>query len=154
MFLTIPINLYNNEYIIFMDKKKNIILDNSYFTKILYSPKYITINGLCIILNFKLFSVNNTIYNKCIGNLVNSVENNITINKLFEIEKNILENYNEYFNLTKKPVFMINNSFYGGSFKIYEKINKNTNTFIYRISGIWETKDEIGLTYKIETVVD
>lgn len=156
MFLTIPIQLYEHEYIIFMDKEKNIILNNSYFTKILYSPQSITITGLSIILNLKLFNVNNVQYNKnikCIGNLVNSIENNNTIKQLFEIEQNILENYNRHFCLNKTHVYMIYNSFYGGSFKIYEIINKNTDTFIFRISGIWESNNEIGITYKIESVI-
>ena len=156
MFLTIPINLYNHEHIIFMDKKKNIILENSFFTKILYSPRTITINGLYIIINLKLATINNTTQNnkniKCIGNLVNSAENNTNLEKLFQIEKHILDNYAEYFSAEKTHIYMIRNSFYNGSFKIYEKINKNTNTFIFRISGIWESANEIGLTYKIESI--
>ena len=158
MFLTIPINIYDPKYIIFMDKKRNIILKNSFFTKILYSPKQITTNGLFIIVNLNLLTVNNNINNnksiKCIGNLVNSIENNNTVNKLFEIEKNILQNYNMFFDINKSPVYNIYNSFYGnGSFKIYEKINKNIDTFVYKISGIWETNNQIGLTYKIESVI-
>jgi hypothetical protein len=139
-----------------MDKKKNIILENSFFTKILYSPRTITINGLYIIINLKLATINNTTHNnkniKCIGNLANSAENNTNLEKLFQIEKHILENYAEYFAIRKTHIYMIRNSFYNGSFKIYEKINKNTDTFIFRISGIWESADEVGLTYKIESI--
>lgn len=158
MLLTVPIDLYNHEYIVFMDKKKNIILENSFFTKIIYSPKNITFNTLFIVLNFKLLNVNNNISHykniKCIANLVNSPENNMTLEKLFSFEYHILENYKKTFDLKKNNAYMIRNSFFNGSLKIYEKINKNTDTFIYRISGIWESADEIGLTYKIEAIVN
>jgi hypothetical protein len=158
MYLTIPIDLYDDDYILFTNKKKNIILENSYFTKILYSSNFITINGLYIILNLTLLSVNNIFNNKYndknikyIGHLVDSIENNNIIIKLFNIEKNILKNYNEYFDLNKTPIYTIYNSFNGG-IKIYDKINKNSDIFICRISGIWETSDKIGLTYKIESI--
>jgi hypothetical protein len=157
MFLTIPIHTYTHDYIIFMEKKTNIILEHSYFTKILYSPKSITINGLFILLNLQLSNINfinNNKNVKCIGVLANLIENTTALQRLFGIEHELLENYKHYFGVVgKKNTYMIQNSFYGGTFKIYEKINKSTNMFVYRISGVWETVDKIGVTYKVESIV-
>jgi hypothetical protein len=88
---------------------------------------------------------------KCIGNLLNCQENANNLEKLFQIEENILKNYNDFFGIRKKMVFSIRNSFFNGSFKIYEKIDKQATRFIYCISGICETNNEIKIIYQLET---
>lgn len=147
MILTIPIELYEEEYVIFMDKKNNIVLNDGYFTKIYYSNNSITLNGLYILFNYLNTIENNNIYDnnvKYINNLINSIQNSNTYNRLHNIEKNMLNNYNEYFQLNKKPIYTIKNIFYKNN---YKKIK-----YIIKISGIWENNDEIGLAYKIEKI--
>jgi hypothetical protein len=139
MLLAIPLNLYKTESVIFMEKKKNNILENSFFTKLIYSSKSITLNVTNLI-NKKF---------KCIGNILNCHDNILNLEKLFQIEESILKNYNDFFCIRKKMVFSIRNSFFNGSFKIYEKIDKQTTRFVYCISGICETNNEIKIIYQL-----
>ena len=137
-----------------MEKKKNNILENGFFTKLIYSSKSITLNGIYIIVNIKLLSIINLMDKrfKCIGNVLNCQDNINNLEKLFQIEENILKNYNDFFGIRKKMVFSIRNSFFNGSFKIYERIDKQTTRFVYCISGICETATEIKIIYQLESV--
>ena len=75
---------------------------------------------------------------------------NLTLlNRLYEIETEILEKYNS----NKKQKKIIYDTLSGGSIKIFpnsdEDIVKVNNSFILKISGIWENETEYGLTYKL-----
>ena len=56
----------------------------------------------------------------------------------------------------KKNNFILTKQLYSGNLKLYKEFNdsKITNnekkiSFIIKISGIWESNEEIGITYKI-----
>lgn len=157
MFISVPIQLYNHEYVVFLEKRPNNIWVNAYFTKIIYSCKTVSVNGVYIMINFKLSNVIHIAQTqkpiKCIGILMGTVENINAMESLCQIEQYILRNYSEFFNVNKKIVYMIRNSFNNNTFRIYEKIDKNKSNFVYRISGVWETTNEIGLTYKLEACI-
>lgn len=165
MNLAIPLNAFNLAHIIFLDKKKNVVLDNGLFVKILYSTADITINGLYLAVDLKIFKILSPPHNniprtvttyqkkvKYICNLENSQENNIVLNRIYEIEKQILDNYKDNYNVEKENIYIINNSFNNNSIKIYDRVNKNNGQFIFKISGIWENATQIGLTYKIDVI--
>ena len=68
------------------------------------------------------------------------------INNIKVIEEDILRKVN----ITDKvPQYKIYEQLKNGNIKIFsESIDKIKNTFLLKISGIWETKNEYGLTYK------
>jgi len=144
-----------------MEKRPNNIWVNAFFTKIIYSCNTISINGLYIMINLKLSHVNHIIPSsplqqpqniKCMATILATSENFGLLEELYQIEQTILKNYTDIFRVNKKHIFMIRNSFNNNTFRVYEKVDKYTCNFIYRISGIWETANEIGLTYKVEAV--
>lgn len=48
MILAIPLSAYNTQYVLFLQPIKNKLIDNATFTKIVYSPQSISLNGIYI----------------------------------------------------------------------------------------------------------
>ena len=68
------------------------------------------------------------------------------IEKIYTLEKNIINKINIQ---GKMPQYKIYDQFKNGNIRIFsENIEKQTNTFILKIAGIWETEMNYGLTYK------
>lgn len=150
------ININN---IIISDPIKNSVMQYSNFYKIIFSNNIISYNGLYI-----SFDLNNITLNreKIILNDTNNSNNFQTIYKLCNIENIILNNIDT----NKKKTYKINELFSNDYIKycyndIYiENLNNNhklllsnntfdNKTFILKISGLWENKDNIGITFKI-----
>ena len=153
---------YNN--IIICDPIKNSIIDYSSFYKIIYSNSYISYNGV-----FTIFKVNNLTINKdkvFFNN--NNDENNIVFNKLKHIEEHITNlcskskikkiNYklkdflnNNYFKFVNNDDMNKFNNFNNLKLLSNSNIASNSNYhyFILKISGLWETRENIGMTFKI-----
>lgn len=159
---------YNN--IIICDPIKNSIIDYSSFYKIIYSNSYISYNGL-----FTIFKVNNVTINKdkVFFNNNNDDENTIVFNKLKHIEEHITKlcskskikkiNYklrdflnNNYFKFVNNDDMNKFNNFNNfNNLKLLSNSNSsvvsnsNNHYFILKISGLWETRENIGMTFKI-----
>ena len=76
------------------------------------------------------------------------------INEIKKIEIKLLEKFSNY---AKMPQYKLLDQLMSGAIKLHAKNNVNTinNHFILKISGIWETNNFYGLTYKfmkIETL--
>ena len=92
--------------------------------------------------------------------------NSKNINDIIRIEIQILEFYKQLFQCKKKIIFMLKEQLQDGNIKLYKehfynyiKFPRKQNYYmpnvILKISGIWETEDNIGLTYKfIEYTLD
>ena len=80
--------------------------------------------------------------------------NNNIIKKLYKLEEDLLNQYLLLSKIDKKKNFILNNSLVNGIIKIYKKENKNFNSVVLKISGIWETEKEIGITYKFIEGID
>ena len=128
------------ENIFLMDKVRNTVLENSDFTKIIYSNELIGLNGIylkIIFINFKIEHFNNkTKYN------LNNESNNIIIEKLCNIEKKILQYYNKNIN----HQYNLQKQLYNGIYKCV--INDNKLFVTLKISGIWQNQNCCGLTFK------
>ena len=152
-------NLENIDYnnIILCDPIKNSIIDHSNFYKIIYSNNFISYNGL-----YALFSINNIeiIKDKIVFSNNNNNNNN-TLNDLIKLEEYILKLCNKFkiknINYKLKD-YLTNNNFkfvYNDDIDKFKKLNNkflnnfNNNNFILKISGLWETKENIGMTFKI-----
>ena len=164
MNIVLNIKDFNIDNIQLLDKKNNIVMEGN-FTKLIYSDPFITMSGLYIYFQIHIKSVfKNTAffyYN----------ENKECIHEILEIEKNILQYYKEISNThTIKPLvfssikkqFMTGviklNSFTNGQFEDshpFSEVNKPSTIFhedykcLLKISGIWENNGTIGITYKI-----
>lgn len=134
------------ESVYFTEPIKNNIINDSSFVRILYSTNTFVLNGIFLLVNF-----NNIVFEKYFNKYKCSYDvssNKDIIEKIRLIELDII----------KKASLCIKNKI--GQSKIYEQIslgnlklysdniNKYNNTFILKISGIWETDNYYGLTYK------
>jgi len=168
----------------FLEKKQNIIMQGE-FTKIMYSLDVFTMNG--VYLSCALVCMDTTrrpetnpavkSYNKhMIWFHPNSPVNLEVVRCFDQFEKQLLASYLDHASLyhgrfndssKKRIVYSLHNQFMMGYTKVYqdfisedvEKMSSSGNTdliasaaaksvYSIKISGIWETADEIGITYK------
>ena len=73
------------------------------------------------------------------------------IHDLKTIEKLLLQNYKQYNNINKHFEFVLSKQLSSGQIRVYHENNhkQKINNYVIKISGIWETSNKIGLTYKI-----
>jgi hypothetical protein len=135
---------FNKNYIYFNDPIQNTIINESRFIRIIYSTPNIIFNGINILVNFIIDSVDKQ-YNK---NIINySVEKNEQVIKsINNIEKTILDKYCS----NKVPSYNLASQISSGSLKLFsESIDKKKNIdVILKISGLWEDDSSYGITYK------
>jgi hypothetical protein len=54
-----------------------------------------------------------------------------------------------------KPSYLLSKQLYSGKIKVYKEINNGENYegknkyYVIKLSGIWESNEEVGLTYKL-----
>ena len=131
------IEQYDDNNIFFCEPTKNNVMNEGNFIRILYSTHNFILNGIYLLITFNDISCEKyyTKY-RCCFNVNTHID---IINNL----KNIYENIN------KLPQYKIYEQLRNGNLKIFTDIgNKTICSFILKISGIWETEDKYGLTYK------
>ena len=146
----------DTNHIIICDPIKNSVMQYSNFYKIVYSNELISLNGLYI-----LFNLHNINQNKE-KILFNYSDNKTHIDKISEIENYILNLIYSNKNKIYKISELLNNGFikYCYNDSSINNINYNNNnkysnkSLILKISGLWETKENIGVTFKIILVED
>jgi len=133
--------------IFYLDPIKNTVIDNSNFIRILYSNDLLTLNGIYILLDFKDLSIINN--NNRIKYNIDTISNKHIIDFIKNLEKNILDNsiINNKIQCNKLTDLLSNGCIKNISNSFSD--TKYTNKFILKISGIWESDIEYGLTYKI-----
>jgi len=142
--MAIPIDHYNPSNIFFGEPIRNTIIENSVFRRIIYSHPEISFNSINIFFTFKNLTVKK-FYNKwkCI------FSDPINKTALMTLEKNILDKLKMSM---KTPVSSITHQVHNNMFKIFSDRMVSgifTNyTVVLRISGIWESETEYGITYK------
>ena len=144
MNITKTIEQYNEDYVYFCEPIKNNIMNNGNFIRIIYSSPLFILNGIYLIIPITNFTIEKY-YNKykCIfdTNLYKDL-----IDKIRHIEDSILNKIDIKGKVAKYKIYeqLIN-----GYIKIfYENSEKMNNIFLLKISGIWETDKEYGITYK------
>ena len=146
MLIVKKIDQYNDNYIYFCEPIKNNIMQDGVFVRILYSTPIVVFNGIYLEIN--LFdTVFEKYYNKYKCNFnMNHLQNREFIEKIKTIEENILKKYNI---INKIPHYKIYEHIRNGNIKIFcDSVPKNNNVLILKISGLWETINNYGLTYK------
>ena len=138
------IEQYDDNNIFFCEPTKNNVMNEGKFIRILYSTHNFILNGIYLLITFNDISCEKyyTKY-RCCFNVNSHID---TINNLKIIEDDILKKYE---NINKLPQYKIYEQLRNGNLKIFTDIgNKTICSFILKISGIWETEDKYGLTYK------
>jgi hypothetical protein len=114
------------------------------YTKIIYSTKYFSMNG--IYLSFPIIPL--SIHKNYISISVFDLSEEF-LTYMRTIETKCLEYYSEFYSINKKkrPVYHLMHQIQTGNIKYYKE-NHGSKTYI-KISGIWDTEIEYGITYKI-----
>ena len=140
-------NIELQDSIRYLYPKKNTIM-NGEFTKILFSKNNVTMNGIYLYIPFKVHDV---IENNHIRFLATNYSQNIELKQdLKEIEEQLLKNYMTYNHTKKKCEYVLSNQLITNQLRVYRNNDKlKYCKYVIKISGIWETRDKIGVTYKI-----
>jgi|TARA_B110000967_G_scaffold137132_1_gene140001 hypothetical protein len=135
-------NIYYTEPI------QNIIMDNSQFIKIVYSNQDIMMSGIFLLVELK--HITKESYFKKIKITYDTSLNKNILNRIYEIENQLLQKYNIHKKIQRKIIYDTLNN---GVIKLFPNnendLINNNNSFILKISGIWENDTEYGLTYKL-----
>jgi len=145
-------NISTNNIII-CDPIKNSIMQHSNFYKIVYSNNLLSLNGLYILFNLKMLNQNKEKI------IFNYLDNKFIIDQIAYIEEYILNlinsNKNKIYKITElltngyiKYCYNDNLSYDNISYNSINSTNSN-KSLILKISGLWETKENIGITFKI-----
>jgi hypothetical protein len=143
MNLVKSIEQYNDKNTFFCEPIKNNIMSDGNFIRILYSTQQFILNGIYLLVNLNDITCEK-FYNKykCIFNILNHKD---IIDNLKIIEEDILKKYKN----NKIASYKIYEQMKSGYIKIFTDVgNKAQCSFILKISGIWETQYNYGLTYK------
>lgn len=135
---------YNYNNVFFMEKRNNMLL-NGNFTKLLYSDENVTLNSIYVdvIMRYTYAKINNKtmIY-------INKNENLEIIEKISNIEEYLLNYYSKLNQINKRNIYNLKDNLLSGNIRIYKQNNSNNTRLYLKISGIWETENEVGITYK------
>ena len=112
------------------------------YTKIIYSTKYFTMNGI-----YLTFPIVPSIIHKNYITLSISDLSDEFLYTMKSIESACLSYYADYFTIIKQPIDHLFNQLISGNIKYYRE--NHGSQFYLKISGIWDTEIEYGITYKI-----
>ena len=145
----------NLNHIIICDPIKNSVMQYSNFYKIVYSNELLSLNGLYILFNLNKINQNKEKI------LFQYSDNKISIDKIAYIEEYILNLINSNKNRIYKITELLNKGYIKYCYNDNSINNITSNNFnnvnkslILKISGLWETKENIGVTFKIILVED
>ena len=140
---------FNENYLHFCDPIKNNIMGEGNFIRILYSTPLFSLNGV-----YLFFPMNDVIvekyYNKYKCSF--SIPNHRNIcERITDIEDALLRKVNVK---NKAPQRKIYEQLLNGNIKLFgEMVPKQQNMgFLLKISGVWETSSQYGVTYKFTKV--
>lgn len=138
---------FNKKNLYFSEPIENTIMEESIFIKIIYSNELMTLNGVFVDMEMKI--TNKDSYFKKIKYIFDTKQNSEILQKIYNIETDILDKYNSK-KIKKRTIY---DSLSSGNMKIFPNIDSDINNcgnkFILKVSGLWESKNEIGVTYKI-----
>jgi hypothetical protein len=149
-------NLKTLDYnaIIINEPIKNSVLQYNYFYKLLYSTNIVVLTSI-----FILFELNNVILENDKALFNKNTTNDNVFNKLNQLEEYLLNLINNSKTKLYKFKELHENQYFKYSlfddiekfnnYKYVNTLDEKNNKFILKISGIWESKENIGLTFKI-----
>ena len=139
------INQYDENNIYFSDPIKNNVMIDGFFIRFMYSTNLFVLNGITL-----LIPLNDILIEKYYNKYKCSFNIN-THRDLIENVKTIEEKLLKAVNIKNKiPQFKVSEQLKNGNIKIFlENVEKiDNNLFMLKISGIWETTTQYGITYK------
>ncbi len=135
---------YDDKYVYFCEPIKNNVMNEGNFIRIIYSNSNFTLNGIYLLITLNDIS-SEKYYTKYKCNFNPTIHKDL-ISQLKIIEETLINKYNF---VDKIPQYKIYEQLSNGNIKMSNDIgNKSQCNLILKISGIWETQDKYGLTFK------
>ena len=150
MFLIIQPKDFNKHYLMLSEKTKNNIMNDGWFYRLYYSDEEGTSKGL--FLGFELKNVTVEKYFNKLKCTFDQKENANIIGLIKAVEKSILDIMPEKH--SKKPNYRIEEQLQYNFIKIFynhqQSMPKNYNSvkLLLKISGIWTSAKEYGVTFR------
>ena len=153
MNIALSINQITSQNIGLLESKTNIVMEQGKFTKINFLEESFTMNGLYIIFPIPNYTID------CLHNRKNmkfhyNISQNIGYAKeLMLLESRLLDFYISNKQKDFHKNLLLKKQIESGFMKIYKENSHvsvdSTIVYILKISGIWESNGEIGITYKL-----
>lgn len=154
MNLILNANMFSLSDIIIADKKRNVVIDGS-FSKIIYSNENIVLSGLFLNIPFIAIKVVKSDNDYFLQYNSSDPTNIRIIQEFSKIEYQLLDYY-QRLNVVRSNISTnVTKRMLSGKFKILNinNIDLTENMrIVAKISGIWETVNEIGLAVKFVPV--
>jgi len=151
MNIAIEIDEFSIENVFFQDPVKNTVMEDSNFIRALYSTELFVLNGIFLKITLKTSAVERYFNKyKCSFDMgVNREE----ISRIIVLENMILQR--AAIN-GKRPCHKIHEQLASGNIKLFTDNgdSREEDTYILKMSGIWETETDYGITYKFMDVVE
>jgi hypothetical protein len=140
---------YNDNYIYFCDPIKNNVMNEGNFIRILYSTPTFVLNGIYLLIRLNDIVVEKY-YNKykCSFNVNMHKE---TIDAIKVMEDTLLKKINIKNKFSQNKIY---EQLRNGNIKIFSEVSQkaHASSFLLKISGVWETETQYGLTYKFSKI--
>lgn len=134
---------FNIDDVYFCEPNKNNIMNEGNFIRLLYSTELFTLNGIYLLLPIN--NIGSEKYFNKYKYIFDCKQHHTLIEKITNIERHILSKLQ----IKKTPHYKIQSQLYNGNIKIMNDLfDSNDNYLLLKISGIWETDNEFGITYK------
>jgi hypothetical protein len=145
MYLVLDPAQFDRDHIFFQPPVKNTVMDRSDFVRIIYSDSLIALNGVCVAAFLPTLS-RERYFNKVKCGLDRSVTGKV-VAELCQLEVAILSRYEPP---GKSPVYRIADQLGSGFIKLFTDAPPAdlSDMYILKLSGIWETEGQYGLTHK------
>jgi hypothetical protein len=138
------VDQYDENNIFFCEPIKNNVMPDGNFIRIIYSTPIVTFNGIYILVELNDITCEKY-FNKYKCSFDVSTHSYIIAN-LKVIEEDLLKKIDMR---GKMPQYKIHEQLKNGNIKVLGEVSyKHNCSFVLKISGIWETQFNYGLTYK------
>lgn len=148
--LVLELNEYDPDCFYFLETEKNVLMDGL-FTKMIYTQQNFTMNGL-----YYYFPIQYSTVEPCGDKYYIHFDPSLAANKaiieiIYKLETQVLLHYASFTNRRKLSSMTMHKQLLKGKVRIHEPcppLSENSSEYILKISGVWETDAEFGVTYK------
>ena len=141
--ITMPIYEIDDQYVHFLSTRKNNIIQDGVFTKIIYSNSVFSSQGVNI--SFETIPDARTFF---------SMDIYPRMHEISVFEMNLLDKYAKHYNCINKRkqlYFTISQLQHQLLTRLQSRqVEMQYTHVIIKISGVWETNDQIGITYVLK----
>jgi hypothetical protein len=144
----IDINNFNINYIYFYKVVPNSIIEEGFFNSLFYSTDKYSTTGINIYCLFEDSKIAKYYHKYKVWFDINTNNNAKIIKELENIEQMIISKLNIS---SKIPIFKLSQHIRSGNVKLF-KYGNPLNGICLKISGIWQSKHNYGITFKFQIV--